>query len=115
MRFVDLPSFGGPEVMTIGTARFLFRARARSWSASRRPASTAPMSRSARATIRRRKDASPILGLEVAGEVVAVGPGVSGYVVGDKVCGLANGGGYAEYCAAAGRPGRCPCRRVMTR
>lgn len=42
--------------------------------------------------------ASPIMGLEVAGTVAAVGPGVSGWQVGDKVCGLANGGGYAEYC-----------------
>ena len=41
--------------------------------------------------------ASPHLGLEVAGEVVAVGPGVA-LAVGAKVCGLANGGGYAEYC-----------------
>lgn len=43
--------------------------------------------------------ASPTLGLEVAGEVAALGEGVSGWRVGDKVCGLANGGGYAEYCA----------------
>lgn len=43
--------------------------------------------------------ASPILGLEVAGEVVALGPGVTAFSVGDKVCALANGGGYAEYCA----------------
>jgi NADPH2:quinone reductase len=42
--------------------------------------------------------ASPHLGLEVAGEVVATGPGVS-LAIGSKVCGLANGGGYAEYCA----------------
>jgi NADPH:quinone reductase len=44
--------------------------------------------------------ASPILGLEVAGEVVAKGELVSGLSVGDKVCALANGGGYAEYCTA---------------
>jgi NADPH2:quinone reductase len=43
--------------------------------------------------------ASPVLGLEVAGEVAAVGPEAHGFAVGDKVCGLANGGGYAEYCA----------------
>ena len=43
--------------------------------------------------------ASPVLGLEVAGEVVAAGPDASGFSVGDKVCGLANGGGYAEFCA----------------
>ena len=45
--------------------------------------------------------ASPLLGLEVAGEVVAVN-GDAGYAVGDRVCALANGGGYAEYCVAPG-------------
>jgi NADPH2:quinone reductase len=43
--------------------------------------------------------ASPILGLEVAGEVAALGAQVSAWSVGDRVCALANGGGYAEYCA----------------
>lgn len=42
---------------------------------------------------------SPIPGLEVAGEVVALGAGVTEYGVGDKVCALTNGGGYAQYCA----------------
>ncbi|VVP90810.1 Phthiocerol/phenolphthiocerol synthesis polyketide synthase type I PpsC [Pseudomonas fluorescens] len=41
---------------------------------------------------------NPIPGLEVAGEVVAVGDGVSEFKVGDKVCALTNGGGYAQYC-----------------
>lgn len=45
--------------------------------------------------------ASPLLGLEVAGEVAAVN-GDAGWRVGDKVCALANGGGYAEYCAVPG-------------
>lgn len=44
-------------------------------------------------------NASPIIGLEVAGEVVALGGEAQGWQVGDRVCGLANGGGYAEYCA----------------
>jgi len=44
-------------------------------------------------------DASPILGLEIAGEVVALGEGVTGHALGDRVCALANGGGYAQYCA----------------
>ena len=43
--------------------------------------------------------ASPIIGLEVAGEIVAAGPEARGWRIGDKVCGLANGGGYAQYCA----------------
>ena len=44
-------------------------------------------------------DASPILGLEVAGSVAALGEGTIGWSLGDRVCALANGGGYAEYCA----------------
>ena len=43
---------------------------------------------------------SPIPGLEVAGEVVAIGKGVSEFTVGDRVCALTNGGGYAQYCIA---------------
>ena len=43
------------------------------------------------------KGASPILGLEMAGEVVKIGKGVSRWKVGDGVCGLLSGGGYAQY------------------
>jgi NADPH2:quinone reductase len=45
-------------------------------------------------------DASPVLGLEVAGEVVRVGEAVTSLHPGDRVCALVNGGGYAEYCVA---------------
>ncbi len=44
--------------------------------------------------------ASPLLGLEVSGEVVASGTAVTTLRIGDKVCALTNGGGYAEYCTA---------------
>lgn len=43
-------------------------------------------------------DASPILGLEVAGRIVARGDNVGAWNVGDAVCALTPGGGYAEYC-----------------
>ncbi|SPH19880.1 Phthiocerol/phenolphthiocerol synthesis polyketide synthase type I PpsC [Ascidiaceihabitans donghaensis] len=43
--------------------------------------------------------ASDLPGLEASGEVVSVGDGVSGLAVGDKVCALLPGGGYAEYVA----------------
>ena len=98
MRFVDLPSSGGPEVMTIG------------WSPLPVPADGEVLVRAEAIGVNRPdiaqrqgsypppKGASPILGLELSGEIVAVGPGVSGHAVGDKVCGLANGGAYAEYC-----------------
>ena len=42
---------------------------------------------------------SPIPGLEVAGEVLALGDGVTAFSLGDKVCALTNGGGYAQFCA----------------
>ncbi|MCH1919965.1 NAD(P)H-quinone oxidoreductase [Shewanella sp. A3A] len=42
-------------------------------------------------------DASPILGLEVAGEIAAVAAGETRWQVGDKVCALVPGGGYSEY------------------
>jgi putative PIG3 family NAD(P)H quinone oxidoreductase len=44
--------------------------------------------------------ASDIPGLEIAGTVAALGPGASGWSVGDAVTALVAGGGYAEYCAA---------------
>ncbi len=45
--------------------------------------------------------ASPLPGLEGAGTVVATGPGVTRWQIGDKVCALLPGGGYAEYAACA--------------
>ena len=43
---------------------------------------------------------SKVLGLEIAGEVVAVGSGVTRWSVGDRVMGLVGGGGYAEFAVA---------------
>ncbi len=44
--------------------------------------------------------ASEIPGLEVAGRIVGVGRNVTRWKVGDEVCALVSGGGYAEYCVA---------------
>lgn len=41
-----------------------------------------------------------IPGLEIAGTIIEIGPGVSRWKVGDNVCALVTGGGYAEYCSA---------------
>ena len=43
-------------------------------------------------------DASQLPGLEIAGEIVAVGPAVDAWTVGDNIMALTHGGGYAEYC-----------------
>jgi NADPH2:quinone reductase len=45
--------------------------------------------------------ASEILGLEVSGELAGLGAGVTDFRLGDKVCALLAGGGYAEYCTAS--------------
>ena len=99
MRFIDLPSFGAPEAMVVAKGPL----------PAARPGEILVKVEAAgvnRPDVQQRKgaypppkDASPILGLEIAGEVVALGEGVSEFKLGDKVCALANGGGYAEYCA----------------
>lgn len=58
--------------------------------------------------------ASDLPGLEVAGTIAAVGSGVSDWQVGDAVCALLTGGGYAEYCTAPA--GQClPVPRGLDR
>lgn len=47
--------------------------------------------------------ASAYPGLEVSGRIVALGDGVTGWSVGDEVCALLTGGGYAERVAEIGR------------
>jgi putative PIG3 family NAD(P)H quinone oxidoreductase len=99
MLFVDLPRPGAPEAMVMARGPLpevkpgdiLIRVEAAGVNRpdiAQRQGSYPPP-----------PDASPVLGLEVAGEVAAVGSEAKGFAVGDKVCALANGGGYAEYCA----------------
>ncbi|TDR90057.1 NAD(P)H-quinone oxidoreductase [Enterovirga rhinocerotis] len=98
MTLVNLAKPGGPEMLALGrgpvpaprTGEILIKVEA---AGVNRP------------DVQQRKglyppppDASPILGLEVAGTVAALGDGVEAWAIGDEVCGLANGGGYAEYC-----------------
>ena len=100
MAFIQMDGAGGPEVMKLGqgplpTAKpdeVLIRVEAAGVNRpdiAQRQGSYPPP-----------PGASPILGLEVAGEVVAVGTDVTTWKLGDKVCALTNGGGYAEYCTA---------------
>jgi putative PIG3 family NAD(P)H quinone oxidoreductase len=99
MRFIDLPKPGAPEAMvpargplpTLRPGEILVRVEAAGVNRpdiAQRQGSYPPP-----------PGASPILGLEVAGEVVALGEVATGFSLGDRVTALANGGGYAEYCA----------------
>lgn len=99
MRYIDLKSHGTPDVMQLaegpepspGPGEVLIKVAAagvnRPDVAQRQGLYPPP------------PDASPILGLEVAGEVVELGEGVDSPLLNTPVCALANGGGYAEYVA----------------
>lgn len=98
MRFIDLPSFGAPEVMRIATGPLPIPGEGQLLIRTEAIGVNRPDVAQRQGTYPPPKDASPILGLEMAGEIVGVGAGVRDFAVGDKVCGLTNGGAYAEYC-----------------
>jgi putative PIG3 family NAD(P)H quinone oxidoreductase len=97
MRVVEISAPGGPEVLVPsvrpvpepGAGEILIRVHAAGVNrpdALQRAGAYAPP-----------PGASDLPGLEAAGEVAALGPGVSDWAVGDAVCALLPGGGYAEY------------------
>jgi putative PIG3 family NAD(P)H quinone oxidoreductase len=100
MRHITISQFGGPEVLEAHSATIP------------NPAEGEVLIQVAAAGINRPDvvqrqghypapiGASPIPGLEVAGTVVALGTGAHQFKLGDKVCALLAGGGYAEYATA---------------
>lgn len=100
MTAIEITSFGGPEVLVPGKRPVP------------QPAAGEVLIKVAAAGINRPDilqrtggyapppGASDLPGLEVAGEIVALAPGVTSWKIGDKVCALVAGGGYAEYCVA---------------
>ena len=97
MRAVEISEPGGPDVLRLterpkpapGQGEVLIRvsyAGINRPDALQRAGSYAPP-----------PDASDLPGLEASGAIEALGPGVSGWSVGDEVCALLPGGGYAEY------------------
>lgn len=103
MRFIDAVRPGGPEVLelvsgplpAVRDGEVLIRVQAAGVNrvdCQQRSATYAPP-----------PGASNVLGVEVAGEVVATGNDVTTLRTGDRVCALVDSGGYAEYCAAPAR------------
>ncbi len=97
MHAVEIAAPGGPEVLRLverpvprpGYGQILIRI---AWAGVNRPDALQRAGAYAPPPT-----ASDLPGLEAAGEVVALGPGVSEWQVGDAVCALLPGGGYAEY------------------
>jgi NADPH:quinone reductase len=100
MRYIDLPDFGAPEAMqvaegllpAVGHADVLIEV---AYAGVNRPDVSQRMGR-----YNPPAGASPVLGLEVAGVIAAVGKDVTQWEAGDSVCALTPGGGYAEYVVA---------------
>lgn len=100
MHFIDLPEPGGPDAMRLaegpvpapGAGEVLIRVEA---AGVNRPDILQRMGRYPMPA-----DASPVIGLEVAGVVVQAGPEVTRLHEGDRVTALVNGGGYAGFCVA---------------
>ena len=100
MRFITAPMAGGPEVMSVSTGPLpaigdhdvlikVAYAGVNRPDVAQRSGTYAPP-----------PGASPVMGLEVSGEVVATGAQAGRWKLGDRVCALTPGGGYAEYCVA---------------
>jgi NADPH:quinone reductase len=98
MHYVDLPAYGAPEVMRLATGPLPQPRRGEILVRVEAAGVNRPDIAQRQGTYPPPKDANPVLGLEVAGEVVELGEGVTDFALGDQVCALANGGGYAEYC-----------------
>jgi len=100
MSFIDLPHFGGPEALVPargpvpapGPGEVLVRVAA--------AGVNRPDVMQRRGNYAPPPGASPVPGLEIAGEIVARGAGVRDLAIGATVCALVGGGGYAEYCTA---------------
>jgi len=100
MKAVEITTPGGPEVLRLadrptpqpGTGEVLIKVAA--------AGVNRPDVEQRKGTYPPPPGASDIPGLEIAGTVAALGQGAAGVSVGDKVCALVSGGGYAEYCTA---------------
>jgi NADPH2:quinone reductase len=100
MNYVELKGFGGPEVLQAATTSVP------------KPSEGEVLVKVAAAGVNRPDvqqrlgqynpppGSSPIPGLEIAGEIVALGSNTQRFQLGDRVCALVAGGGYAEYCVA---------------
>lgn len=97
MTVVEISQYGGPEVLVPATAPVPVPAEGQILIKIAYAGVNRPDALQRAGNYAPPKDASPLPGLEASGHVAAVGPGVTAWAVGDAVCALLPGGGYAEY------------------
>ncbi|MCI4663346.1 MAG: NAD(P)H-quinone oxidoreductase [Neomegalonema sp.] len=97
MRCVEISEPGGPEKLRLATRATPFPGHGEILIKVRAAGVNRPDALQRAGAYPPPKDASDLPGLEVAGEVVDLGAGVERWTLGDAVCALTPGGGYAEY------------------
>jgi NADPH2:quinone reductase len=100
MKAIEIASPGGPEVLRLGERPVPAPGQGEVLIKVAAAGVNRPDVEQRKGTYPPPPGASDIPGLEIAGTVAALGPGAAGLKVGDPVCALVAGGGYAEYCAA---------------
>ncbi len=99
MRIVDCPAPGGPDVLVPGEREKPAPGPGQVLIAVAAAGVNGPDIVQRRGHYPPPEGASDLLGLEVSGTVAELGEGVTGWALGDQVCALTNGGGYAEFVA----------------
>ncbi len=100
MKAVEITGKGGPEVLVPGTRKVPAAAAGEVLIKVAAAGVNRPDVMQRQGNYPPPPGITDIPGLEIAGTVAALGAGVSGWRVGDELCALVAGGGYAEYCAA---------------
>ncbi len=100
MKAIEIAQPGGPEVLKLGERPVPVPAQGEVLIKVAAAGVNRPDVEQRKGTYPPPPGASDIPGLEIAGTVAALGPGADGLKVGDAVCALVSGGGYAEYCTA---------------
>ena len=96
MKVIEITAHGGPEVLQAATRKIESPAAGEVQIAVAYAGVNRPDALQRAGLYNPPKGASDLPGLEAAGEICAVGPGVTEWQVGDQVCALLPGGGYAE-------------------
>ncbi|MEO0429802.1 MAG: NAD(P)H-quinone oxidoreductase [Pseudomonadota bacterium] len=99
MRVIEAAEPGGPEVLRMGTRAVPKPAEGQVLIKVTAAGVNGPDLKQRKGAYPPPPGASDLMGLEVSGEVAALGSGTDRWEVGDEVCALTNGGAYAEYVA----------------